>query len=116
MNRNTAKQIARSGITYGQIIHMLQRAYDDTYPDDSRSTLNPVMSKAACFNIMWRGHIGHNPDDIINGCHQIGAANALREFGSYWDGFKPKESKSEKYNGEYHHVELIDIYMSRKEV
>jgi len=110
MNRRDAKEISRSGINYGQIKAMLQRAYDAGAADNSRATLNPIMSKATCFNIMWRGHKDHSDDEMIKGFHEIGASNALREFGEYWEGFKPQRVITKKYDGEYHHEEPINIY------
>lgn len=114
MNKSQARQISKSGITYGEIIEMLKRAYDDGAAKNIRSIINPTMSKGTCFNILWKGHINRPLEDIISGINQLGAGNALREFGRYWEGEIPQQSPHEKYEGVFYHQEPINIYEQEK--
>ena len=112
MNKTTAKKIAQSGITYGQIKDMLKRAYDAGAANDTVSNVNPGCTKSVCFNILWKGHAKPDDTTIKSMGDIIGAKNALWEFGDFWDGdiskFKPTRKKASSTNP--FHQEPIDIY------
>jgi len=107
MNKTTAKKISQSGITVGQIKAMLQRAYAAGAASDKRGKLNPNMSRAAAFNIFWKGYANSPDDKIINGLGTLGARNALCEFGEYWEGWRPEAKRKLQPSGEYHHEDAI---------
>ncbi len=94
MNKSTARKIADSGITVGEIRTMLMNAFRDGDVDERRSILNRGMSKAAAFNIYWEGWENDDDSDVIKGSECISAANALREFGDFYDGAIPPNSRS----------------------
>jgi hypothetical protein len=115
MNKTAAKKIARSGITSGQIKKMLKRAYDAGAAGNSRSGVNPGFSKAAVFNILWNGHMGDEDNKPIKGIGDVlGAQNALREFGEYWEGNVPRTTRRKKPTGDFHHEPAIDIYKKQE--
>jgi hypothetical protein len=112
MNKTMAKKIAQSGITVGRIKAMLRRAYDAGAADARISNCNPGFTKATCFNILWKGYT--EPDcEIVKGLGDVmGATNALREFGEYWDGdiSEYKTQRHSRTSGTPVHQEPIDIY------
>jgi len=114
MNKVTAKKIAKSGkVTYGQIRKMLKRAYDAGAANDRRSCVNGGCSKATAYNIFWKGNANTEkyPDDrVISGLEYLGAYNALREFGDFWDGWIPETPKKKKMP-DYIHQEPLDPRM-----
>ncbi len=113
MNKKTARTIAESNITVGQIKTMLQKAYDDGAASGKRSHINPGLSRAVAFNIFWQAYEDENDDHVVRGTGDVlGAMNALREFGDYWDGITPQKKPRRKPPGEYAHEEAINIYVS----
>lgn len=115
MNKTHAKAISESGITCSQIKSMLKRAYDAGAANDQRSKINPVMSRAAAFNIFWRAY-SEEENRLIRGVHCIGAKNAIYEFGDYWEGPIHKSQSRQKYDGEYHHEPAINIYETTEQI
>jgi hypothetical protein len=110
VNKYDAVKISQSGITYGQIRSMLKRAYDYGAANDDRSTINPILSRASAFNIFWAGFRSHADTDMVRGVNEIGVSNALREFGEYWEGYRPDSNPRMKATGEYHREPVINIY------
>ena len=113
MDKRTAKTIAKSGITVGQIQAMLRRAYDEGAANDTRSHVNSGISRGIAFNIFWGAYEKEDEGHIIKGLGDtLGATNALREFGEYWGGLAPQKKKRSrrKASGEFAHQEAINIY------
>ena len=111
MNKKTARTIAESNITVGQIKTMLQKAYDGGAASDGRSRVNPGLSRAIAFNIFWQAYEEEADDHVIKGISDVlGATNALREFGEYWYGTMPQKKAGRKPPGEYAHEEATNIY------
>ncbi len=111
MNKKTARAIAESNITVGQVKAMLQKAYEAGAASGSRSRVNPGLSRAIAFNIFWEAYEKEGDDHIIRGIGDVlGATNALREFGEYWDGVMPQGKPRRKLPDEYAHEEAINIH------
>lgn len=106
MNKTTAKKIAYSGITFGEIKEMLKKAYTEGLATNRRSVVNKGMSKAKAFNILWEGHKNHEDTEKIRGAACLGAKNALWEFGECWEGWQP-EKPGAKAKPRIHHEEPI---------
>jgi len=110
VTKTEANEISKSGVTVGQIKNMLKRAYDDRFVDERKSKVNPVMSVSVTFNIFWRAYKNKDDKEKIEGFDQLGARNALWEFGDYWEGFRPVKKINVKYSDDYHHEPAINIY------
>jgi hypothetical protein len=110
VNKEDAKTISQAGITYGQVKGMLKRAYDAGVANDDISTINPSLSRATGFNIFWKAYSVHDDADIVRGMNELGVASALREFGEYWDGYRPDPRPKMRATGEFHTETAINIY------
>ena len=101
MNKSQAKKIVQSGITVTQIKEMLTSAYRDGAANESRSTVNKGASKSVVFNILWKGYENQDVEIPKHGIEVLGAVNALREFGDFWEGETPVIHRKK---------ETVDIY------
>jgi len=110
MNRPEAKAIVESGITVGQIKAMLKRAYDAGAVNESQSKVNPSVSNSVTFNIFWKACRDENESEVITGIDELGARNVLREFGDYWEGYRPPKRESFKPILKFHHEQAMNIY------
>ena len=110
IKKTEAKQIAQSGITYGQVKEMLRVAYKAGAVNDSRAKINKTMSRTVAFNIFWKATSLKSDEEEITGLESISPYNALREFGEYWTGWRPEKKKRARarVEKEYHHEEAID--------
>jgi len=95
MRKSTAKRIALSGnITWGELQQTLVRAYEAGSCDTKRAIGNKALSKAASYNVMV-GYAQEYPECmVVDNKHAIiwlGAMNILREFGEFWEGWRPPQ-------------------------
>ena len=96
MRKSTAKQIALHGITWGDIREMMLRAFDAGAADERRSIVNKSFTKATCFNILYECIETYDTNSIVvKGNLALGAIHCLREFGDYWDGWRPDAKKQD---------------------
>ena len=85
MNKHQAKVIARSGITWGQVHAMLDRAHQSGAATDTRqSRVNKSLTKAQAFDILdSRGE--YDADRLVrSGADRLIACNCLWEYGEFW--------------------------------
>lgn len=83
MNKQRAKQMARSGITARQICDMLTRAFESGAVDNSPSVVNKQFTKAQVYQ-MYLSFREDGDKKISSIADILGATNALRDFGEYW--------------------------------
>ena len=99
MNRADAKRRVIEGITRNELVEILKNARQSDIDWTQASSINPSLSKGACFNIMWKGM----PDNEDSCGFGIIAKNILREFGG--TGY-PRKKKTAV---EVHHQAPIEI-------
>lgn len=85
MNKQKARDLVRSGITWGRVQAMFQRALDAGNFDGQKSVVNPAFTKAQVYDILSGGIQDYDPDSIVRSGDAIGVQNCLREFGQYWE-------------------------------
>lgn len=94
MNKTTAEKIIERGISWGDLQQMMQRAFDEGAANESRAIVNKGFSKALSFNILWDSIKGEPPlvgvPIGVSGWH---GRNCLREFGAYWNGWRPAKKQ-----------------------
>ena len=85
MGKRKAQTIARSGITWGQIHAMLDRAHVAGVETDPRqSRVNKQFTKAQIFDILDVRE-GYAPERAVTSTRdRLVAVNCLREFGEFW--------------------------------
>jgi len=93
VNKSTAKKIATSGkVTWGEIHQTLRRAFEAGSADGRRSVVNKGLSKAHTYNIVGAAIKGYPPDRVIsktNYGEYCGAMHILRDFGEFYEGWRP---------------------------
>lgn len=93
MNKGLAKKIATSGkITWGEIQQTLKRAFEAGKADGRRSVVNKGLSKAHTYNIVGNAIRDYDPDQIVSRTsygEYCGAMHILRDFGEFWEGWRP---------------------------
>jgi len=94
MNKTTAKKIATSGkVTWGEIQQTLKRAFDAGRADARQSVVNKGLCKAHTYNIVGVSIKDYSPDRVIsrtNYSEYCGAMHVLRDFGEFYEGWKPE--------------------------
>lgn len=94
MNKNTARLIAQSRITIGDVIDLLLAVREQ--PDiffEKRSRLNKGLSRGVVFNIFWKAYKNRSREIIVETDDIVPVTNLLREFGDFWKGGKPEKQR-----------------------
>jgi len=110
MRKSDARRIAQSGkITWGELQETLKRAYRAGAANDKQSIVNRSFTKATSFNIMCRYAGKYTAAEFVNPkrhANWLGAQHILREFGHFWEGWRPEEKEVVKPS--LHHQEAVE--------
>jgi len=110
MTKYEAKRIIQQQhLRWGQIREVLREARRKMSDHDwaSRSVTNKSMSKAAVFNVFWKGIANKEDSDLVEHSRVwFVGANILREFGVIAGYFPVREKKDLP---EIHHEEPMEI-------
>ena len=110
MNKTIAKKIATSGkVTWGEIQQTLKRAFEAGKADDRRSVVNKGLSKAHTYNIIGAAIKDYSPSLVIsrtNYGEYCGAMHVLRDFGEFYNGWKPEPKKPLPQNATTDAIEI----------